>query len=90
MIDSVVQKYVDNVSYDDPLMSCLVSPSWFKEVTTSESEFLHFIVTPRIPARPDWQIRTGFRDARLRTRTLYLIFFFLKATLAPVGMAHIL
>ena len=27
MIDSVVQKYVDNVSYDDPLMSCLVSPS---------------------------------------------------------------
>ena len=27
MIDSVVQKYVDNVSYDDPLMSCLVKPS---------------------------------------------------------------
>ena len=27
MIDSVVQKYGDNVSYDDPLMSCLVSPS---------------------------------------------------------------
>ena len=32
-------------------------------------------VTPRIPARPDWRIRTGFRDARLRTRTLDLIFF---------------
>ena len=27
MIDYVVQNYVDNVSYDDPLMSCLVSPS---------------------------------------------------------------
>ena len=27
MIDSVVQNYVDNVSYDDPLMSCIVSPS---------------------------------------------------------------
>ena len=35
-------------------------------------------VTPRIPARPDLRIRTGFRDARLRTRTPYLIFF-LKA-----------
>ena len=34
------------------------------------------LVTPRIPARPDWRIRTGFRDARLRTVTLYLIFFF--------------
>ena len=33
-------------------------------------------VTPRTPARPDWRIRTGFRDARLRTGTLYLIFFF--------------
>ena len=33
-------------------------------------------VTPRFPARPDWRIRTGFRDARLRTGTLYLIFFF--------------
>ena len=43
MIDSVVQKYVDNVSYDDPLMSCLVSPSWVEELTTSESEFLHSI-----------------------------------------------
>ena len=44
MVDSVVQKYLDNVSYDDPLMSCLVSPSWDDEVTTSESEFLHFII----------------------------------------------
>ena len=44
MIDSVVQKYVDNVSYDDPLMSCLVNPSWVKEVTTSKSEFLHSII----------------------------------------------
>ena len=44
MIDSVVQNYVGNVSYDDPLMSCLISPSWVEEVTTSESEFLHFII----------------------------------------------
>ena len=44
MIDSVVQKYLDNVSYDDPLMSCLVSPSWDEEVTTSKSEFLHSII----------------------------------------------
>ena len=34
-------------------------------------------VTLRIPARPDWRIRTGFRDARLRTGTSF--FFFLKA-----------
>ena len=44
MVDFVVQKYLDNVSYDDPLMSCLVSPSWDEEVTTSESEFLHSII----------------------------------------------
>ena len=44
MIDSIVQNYVDNVSYDDPLMSCLVSPSWVEEVTISESEFLHSII----------------------------------------------
>ena len=44
MVDSVVQKYLDNVSYDDPLMSYLVSPSWDEEVTTSESEFLHSII----------------------------------------------
>ena len=44
MIDSVVQNYIDNVSYDDPLMSCLVSPSWVEEVTTSELEFLHSII----------------------------------------------
>ena len=41
MVDSVVQKYLDNVSHDGPLMSCLVSPSWDEEVTTLESEFLH-------------------------------------------------
>ena len=34
MVDSVVQKDLDNVSYDDPLMSCRVSPSWDEEVTT--------------------------------------------------------
>ena len=44
MIDSVVQKYLDKVSYDDPLMSCLVNPSWVEEATTSESEFLHTII----------------------------------------------
>ena len=44
MIDFVVQKYVDNVSNDDPLMSCLVNPSWVKEVTTSKLEFLHSII----------------------------------------------
>ena len=44
MVDSVVQKYLDNVSYDDPLMSCLVSPSWDEKVTTSESKFLHSII----------------------------------------------
>ena len=27
MVDSVVHKYLDNVLHDDPLMSCLVSPS---------------------------------------------------------------
>ena len=44
MVDSMVQKYLDNVSYNDLLMSCLVSPSWDEEVTTSESEFLHSII----------------------------------------------
>ena len=44
MVDSVVQKYLDNVSHDDPLMSCLVSPSWNEEVTTLESKFLHTII----------------------------------------------
>ena len=44
MVDSVVQKYLDNVSYDDPLMSYLVNPSWVEEVTTSKSEFLHSII----------------------------------------------
>ena len=44
MIDYVVQKYVGNVSYDDPLMACLVPTSWVEEVTTYESEFLHSII----------------------------------------------
>ena len=44
MIESVLQNYVDHVSYDDPLKSCLVSPSCVKEVTTSELEFLHSII----------------------------------------------
>ena len=44
MVDYVVQKYLDNVPYDDPLMSCLVSLSWDEEVSTSESEFLHSII----------------------------------------------
>ena len=44
MVDFVVHKYLDNVSYDDPLMSCLVSLSWDEEVITSESEFLHSII----------------------------------------------
>ena len=44
MVDSVVHKYLDNVSHDDPLMSCLVSPSWDKEVITLKSEFLHSII----------------------------------------------
>ena len=43
MIESVVQNYVDYVSYDGPLKSCLVSPSCVEEVTTSELEFLHSI-----------------------------------------------
>ena len=41
IIDSMVKKYLDKVSYDDPLMSCLVNPSWVEMVTTFESEFLH-------------------------------------------------
>ena len=44
MIESVVQNYVDHVSYDDPLKSCLVSPSCVEEVTTSELDFLHSII----------------------------------------------
>ena len=40
----MVQKYLDNVLHDDPLTSCLVSPSWDEEVTTLESEFLHSII----------------------------------------------
>ena len=44
MVDSVVQKYLDDVLHDDPLTSCLVSLSWNEEVTTLESEFLHSII----------------------------------------------
>ena len=44
MIEFVVQNYVDHVSYDDPLKSCLVSPSCVEEVTTSKLEFLHSII----------------------------------------------
>ena len=44
MVDSVVQKYLDNVLHDDPLTSCLVSPSWDEEVTSLESELLHSII----------------------------------------------
>ena len=44
MIESVVQNYVDHVSYDDPLKSCLVSPSCVEEVTTYELDFLHSII----------------------------------------------
>ena len=44
MIEYIMQNYVDHVSYDDPLKSCLVRPSCVKEVTTSELEFLHSII----------------------------------------------
>ena len=39
-----MQNYADHVSYDDPLKSCLVSPSCVEEVTTSELDFLHSII----------------------------------------------
>ena len=44
MIESVVRNYVDHVSYNDPLKSCLVSPSCVEEVTASELDFLHSII----------------------------------------------
>ena len=44
MIESIVQNYVDHVSNDDPIKSCLVSPICVEEVTTSELEFLHSII----------------------------------------------
>ena len=44
MIESIVQNYVDHVSYEDPLNSCLVSPSCVEKVTTSELEILHSII----------------------------------------------
>ena len=46
-------------------------------------------VTPRFPVRSDWRIRTGFRGARPNWDSLPDFFFF-KAELIPVGMAHIL
>ena len=68
MIDSVVQNYVDHVSYDDPLKSCLVSPSCVEEDPTSELEFLHSITSTmrywkQMGGNPDsrncHQLRTG-------------------------------
>ena len=44
MIECVVQNYVDHVSHDDSLKSCLVSPRYVEEVTISELEFLHSII----------------------------------------------
>ena len=44
MKESVVKNYVDHVSHDDPLKSCLVRPSYVEEVTASELEFLHSII----------------------------------------------
>ena len=44
MIEYVVQNYVDHVSYEDPLKSCLVSPSCIEEVTTFKLDFVHSII----------------------------------------------
>ena len=44
VIESVVHKFVDHFSCDDPLKSCLVSPKCVKEVTTPEVEFLYSIL----------------------------------------------
>ena len=44
MIEFAVQNYVDHVSYDDPLTSCLVSSSCGEDLTTSEVGFLHSII----------------------------------------------
>ena len=54
MIESVVQNYVDHVSYDDPLKSCLVSTSCVEEVTTSELEFLHSIIEHSEVMEANW------------------------------------
>ena len=53
-----------------------ISTSFFFHTS---STIITSTVTPRIPVRPDWRIRTGFRDSRPCTGTHYLIFFFLKA-----------
>ena len=84
MVDSVVQKYLDNVSHDDPLKSCLVSPSWDEEVTTPESEFLHSIIehkdvlevngwTPKfepLPPNEDKTLPTEERPPKLELKPL--------------------
>ena len=44
MVDSVVHKYMDNVSHDDPLKLCMVSPSWDEELATLESKFLYSLI----------------------------------------------
>ena len=61
MVDFVVQKYLDNVSHDDPLKSCLVSPSWDEEVTTLESEFLHSIIGIKMY----WKLMGGHLNLKL-------------------------
>ena len=69
---------------------------WWSRMKRDVSEFVTKClvcqsVMPRIPVRPDWWIRTGFRDARTYTGTLYLlILFFFKVEPVHVGMAHIL
>ena len=54
MIEFVVQNYVDHVSYDDSLKSCLVSPSCVEEVTTSKLEFLHSIIEHSEVMEANW------------------------------------
>ena len=51
-------------------------PPPFPQALKSKKKTIN--VTPRFPVRPDWRIRTGFRDVRPNTGTLYLIFFLKK------------
>ena len=44
VIESVMQKFVDHFTCDDPLKSCLVSPKCVEEVTTPKVEFLYSIL----------------------------------------------
>ena len=44
MIESFMHNYIDHVSYEVPLKSCLLSPSCVEKVTTSELDFLHSII----------------------------------------------